>query len=106
MRDFKTFTSKAILKQVAEGNNNRKKWIMEMFAKEATTIKRNDYNKVWQDGNHPILLDTNNILDTRLHYLHSNPIEQGIVSNAIDYIYSSASDYAGDKGLLDLLLIE
>ena len=48
----------------------------------------------------------NNILDARLVYLHNNPIEQGIVSNAIDYNYSSARDYAGDKGLLHLLLIE
>lgn len=35
-----------------------------------------------------------------------NPVESGIVDNPEDYLYSSARDYAGSKGLIDVLFIE
>ena len=93
LRDFKTFTSKAIAKQLAAGNDSRKEWILPLFKAEAAKIKRVDGYKVWQDGNHPIQLDTNKMLDERLNYLHQNPVEQGFVYKAEDYVYSSAKDY-------------
>ena len=73
---------------------------------EASKIKRASNKKVWQDGNHPIQLDTNKMLDDRLNYLHQNPVEQGLVYNDYDYIYSSAKDYANEKGLLEIELIQ
>lgn len=106
IRDFKTFTSKAIAKQLENGNDSRKDWILELFKEEANSIKRVKGYKVWQDGNHPVQLVTNNMLDVRLNYLHKNPVKAGIVSNEEDYVYSSAKDYANAKGLLDIELIE
>lgn len=106
IRDFKKFTSKSIIHELLQGNDPRKEWILWMFSKKADEIKRNKSYKVWQDGNHPILLDTNKMIDQRLDYLHNNPVKQGIVANSYDYLYSSAGDYAGNKGLLRLELIE
>ena len=106
MRDFKTFTSKAITKQIEQGNDSRKEWMLEIFKLEASKIKRASNYKVWQDGNHPIQLDTNKMLDDRLNYLHQNPVEQVLVYNDYDYIYSSAKDYANEKGLLEIELIQ
>ncbi len=106
MRDFKTFTNKESIKQLKTGNDSRKEWMLNIFAQAAQTIKRNKEYKVWQDGNHPIHLDNNNMLDERLNYLHQNPVSSGIVSNGVDYYYSSAGDYSGIKGLLDLVMIE
>jgi hypothetical protein len=40
-----------------------------------------------------------------LDYLHNNPVEEGLVFRAEQYVYSSAVDYAGGKGLLDIMLI-
>jgi hypothetical protein len=34
------------------------------------------------------------------------PVEEGLVFRAEDYEYSSATDYAGGKGLLDIFVIE
>jgi putative transposase len=106
MRDFKKHTSKKIIKELTTGNDSRKEWVLNIFKQEAAQIKRNTNYKVWQDGNHPILLDTNIMLDQRLNYLHNNPIEQGIVFNLFDYAYSSAADYAGEKGMLEIFKIE
>ena len=34
------------------------------------------------------------------------PIKEHLVLNAEDYPYSSARDYAGEKGLLDVILVD
>ncbi len=60
---------------------------------------------MWQDGNHPIELATNKMREERLHYLHHNPVEAGLVWRPEDYCYSSAIDYAGGQGYLEVELI-
>jgi REP-associated tyrosine transposase len=54
-------------------------------------LKRIKNYKVWQDGNHPVELDANNMLDQRLNYLHNNPVEQGVVFATEDYTYTHMS---------------
>lgn len=46
------------------------------------------------------------MLDQKLDYLHMHPVKAGIVDDASHYVYSSARDYYGLKGLLELELIE
>ncbi len=53
--------------------------------------------KFWQEPNHAILLDTNEMLDQRINYTHENPVKALMVFNAQDYLFSSARDYAGEK---------
>ncbi len=106
MRDFKKFTSKEIVQQLIHGNDSRKDWILKLFITSAAEINRNKYHKVWQDGNHPVHLDTNKMIDSRLDYLHYNPVQQGWVTKPEDYVYSSAIDYSGGKGLLEINKIE
>ena len=38
----------------------------------------------------------------RLNYLHDNPVRNGLVAEQWDYIYSSAGDYQGRKGLVNI----
>jgi len=116
MRDFKRFTSIELIKELqgnvlhAEnpraGGNKRNKWILELFHKAAKNLNRVNHFKVWQDGNHPIELDSNSILEQKLNYLHNNPVTAGIVYNSEDYVYSSAIDYTGGKGLIDLEMLD
>lgn len=39
---------------------------------------------------------------SKLDYLHLNPVRAGYISKASDYIYSSASNYIKDCGLLSI----
>ena len=48
----------------------------------------------------------NFLMDQKLAYIHNNPVEAGIVDEPESYLYSSARDYAGRKGLLDIEFIE
>lgn len=36
-----------------------------------------------------------------MDYIHNNLVEAGLVFKPEDYVYSSAIDYAGGKGLLE-----
>jgi len=47
-------------------------------------------------------------MDSILYLLpfNLNPVEEGLVFRAEDYVYSSAIDYSGDKGMLDIFVIE
>jgi len=51
-------------------------------------------------------LSNNKIMDQKLDYIHNNPVKAGFVSLPEDYLYSSARDYAGEKGLLEIMFIE
>jgi len=99
MRDFKKFTSKKIITAIKENlQESRKEWLLEKFlTKEGIHF--------WGTDNHPIELWSNSVISQKLDYLHNNPVEEGLVFRAEQYVYSSAVDYAGGKGLLDIILI-
>ncbi len=41
----------------------------------------------------------------KINYIHQNSVEVGLVYRAEDYLYSSAADYAGEKGILDGVIV-
>jgi REP element-mobilizing transposase RayT len=100
LRDFKKFTSKEIVKAIAENSQeSRQEWLLRCF-------KTKEGIRFWQDGNHPIELCNHEIIAEKLNYLHQNPVKAGIVFQPYEYVYSSATDYAGIKGLLDISLLD
>ena len=96
IRDFKKFTSKALIKAIRENpQESRKEMLMTQFVKPAGT-------QFWRRDNKPIELWSNEVITQKLQYIHENPVEAGFVFKPEDYIYSSAYDYAGGKGMLDV----
>ncbi|MBL3547088.1 hypothetical protein JML65_05815 [Chryseobacterium sp. KMC2] len=55
--------------------------------------------------NKPIELWSNKVIRQKINYIHQNPIEAGLVFRAEDCSYSSAIDYADEKGLLDDIVV-
>ncbi len=77
---------------------------VEAFRKAGENLNRIGDYKLWQDGNHPVELDTNLFIDQKVNYIHQNPVETEIVTEPHHFLYSSARDYTGIKGLLDVVL--
>ena len=102
IRDFKKFTAKAIVKQIKEEPESRREWMLRHFAFRATAIERVKDFKFWEDGSHAILLDTPLKWEQRFSYLHNNPVKGGLVAEPHHYLLSSALDYAGIKGLVNI----
>ena len=100
IRDFKKFTAKELVKAISDNpQESRKMGLLEKF-------KTKEGIRFWQSGNYPIEIWSNTVINQKLEYIHQNPLEEGIVFHPEDYVYSSAYDYAGGKGLLDICLIE
>lgn len=86
---------------------SRKEWMLEMFSDVADGLKRVKNYKVWQDGNHPELIFSNEFLQQKLDYVHLNPVVAEFVDEPEYYWYSSARDYyTNQKGLLEVELLE
>jgi hypothetical protein len=64
---------------------------------------RNEKYQLWKHDSHPIELSSPAFTQQKIDYIpaclpagrHQNPVEAGLVYRAEDYIYSSASNYAG-----------
>jgi len=103
--DFKKFTSKAIIKSIQTDVESRREWMLDLFKHHADSHKRNTGYQFWTHENHAIVLYTNSFIEDKLTYLHENPVRAGLVENPEDYLYSSAQNYAGRTGLLDVVLL-
>ena len=101
IRDFKKFTASKI-SDLTEANEKYHEYF-KVFQNSATEIKRNKHVKVWQDGYHPEIIFSNKFFFQKLNYIHNNPIVAGLASNAEDYYYSSARNYAGLDAPLEII---
>jgi len=107
IRDFKKYTSVHVCKAIESNvQESRREWMLWMFSRLASKSKKHTKYSFWQNEYHPIELSTNEMMNQKLNYIHENPVKEGIVYNAEDYMYSSAIDYAGGKGKIDVSFIE
>lgn len=93
VRDFKKYTNKKLIEAITSYNESRKEWLLNKFSYEAKRINRASKFKVWQDGFHPILLDSGNKIMQKLNYIHNNPLETDLIYNAEDWKHSSYNAY-------------
>jgi putative transposase len=102
IRDFKKFTSKAIISEIKNGAESRRQWMLELFEKSGGDAAKNKTFKVWQTGNHALELYSEKFTWEKVNYIHQNPVKAEFVRNAEDWRYSSASNYAElEKLILD-----
>ncbi len=102
IRDFKKFTAKNILDKIQAVPESRKEWMLESFKLAAEKHTRNKNYQFWQYGNHAEEIYSNKFMWSKLDYIHLNPVRAGLVEKASHYIYSSASNYINDSGLLKI----
>lgn len=105
-RDFKKYTATKIVRELDRIGESRREWLLRAFTQSGKKLKRIKNFKVWQDGNQPKGIETNYFLDEKLEYIHNNPVDAEIVDEAASYLYSSARDYAGNKGLLEVEFLD
>lgn len=104
IRDFKKFTAKRIIKKIESEPESRRVWMLNQFEYAGKNLQRIKKYKFWKDDNHAIELESH-MIDSRLDYIHENPVNAMIVEEPGHYVFSSAKDYCGSKGLVDLELI-
>jgi len=106
LRDMKKFTSKNLITEISNNEKeSRKEWMLAIFKNAGNYNSNNKDFQFWQQDNRPIELWSNEVIQQKLTYIHNNPVVMGLVDEPWHWKYSSALDYAGGKGLLDLNLI-
>ena len=96
VRDFKKFTAKEILKLVIENTQeSRKEWLLMIFKYHAKFNKRVEKFQFWTHENHAIELTNNEMIESRVNYIHQNPLRAGYVEQDHEYVNSSAKNFAG-----------
>ncbi len=103
IRDLKSYTSRHIRKYMEHNpQESRKEWLLTMMKKAGKKITNNKDFQFWQQHNHPIELNTIEITQQRIDYIHNNPVAAGFVEYPADWLYSSAKDYEDRKGLIEI----
>ena len=93
MRDFNRFTSQRITSLLEE---MRRTDILALFRSAAIKEGRGNHYKLWQEGFHPIAIDTGKFFEEKLNYLHENPVRKGFAEHPEYWRYSSARNYLLD----------
>jgi REP element-mobilizing transposase RayT len=60
-------------------------------------------HQVWQEGNHPQQIASDEMMLQKLEYIHNNPLERGYVDDPVHWKYSSARNYARLQGLIEVI---
>lgn len=105
MRDLKRHSSEmlhlAIQKHPGE---SRREWLLWMM--ERAGRQHGKSFQLWQAENHPQELNNASIAHQKKDYIHNNPVTAGFVVRPEDWLYSSARDYNGSKGMLDIIQLD
>lgn len=104
MRDFKKFTSKKMVELMLQEPESRRVWMHRKFEYAGGKRHGLDGFKVWQNGYHAIELTSLELFHQKIDYIHNNPVKAEFVEEPCHYIYSSASAYSGEKGMLPIVL--
>ncbi len=102
--EFKKFTARIILADIDAEPEIRRIWIMKKFEEAGRSLRLTDKLQVWQTENHSVSIELENsdMINDQLHFIHGDPVRDRIVTSAEDYLYSSARDYTGIKGLVNV----
>jgi len=59
--------------------------------------------QVWQEGSQPKQIQSDEMMWQKLEYMHNNPVDRGYVDDPLHWRYSSARNYAGQPGLIEVV---
>ncbi len=99
MQRFKSYTAKEILTFLQIRKATR---LLRQLAFFKRPHKTDSTYQVWEEGNHPQLIESAAVLRQKLDYIHQNPVKRGYVDLAEHWRYSSARNYAGGEGLIEV----
>lgn len=99
LANFKSFTARKCIDFYLAQNME---WILkELKANKLPGRKDRDY-QFWQEGHHPQMITDREMMRQKVEYIHANPVRRGYVDEAEQWRYSSARNYQGEAGLLEV----
>ncbi len=96
---FKAFTAKEIIAHLENHGGDKMLELLALFKRAHKTETR---YQVWEEGSHPQLIESEEVMRQKLDYIHQNPVKRGYVDRPEHWRYFSARNYAGMEGLIEV----
>lgn len=96
---FKSYTAKQFIAYFEQHRSSR---LLELLALFKRVYKQESTYQVWEEGSHPQMIESEVVMKQKLDYMHQNPVKRGYVDRAEHWRYSSARNYAGLEGLIEV----
>ncbi|AMK78677.1 MULTISPECIES: REP-associated tyrosine transposase [Methylomonas] len=100
MQRFKAYTAKQIIAYLQQSGSEQ---VLELLALLKRPHKTESEYQVWEEGSHPQLIESEAAMRQKLDYIHLNPVKRGYVDLPEHWRYSSARNYAGLEGLIEVV---
>ncbi len=100
MQNFKSYTARRIIDFLKQKSSET---LLRQLKSEKLRHKTDSEYQVWQEGSHPKQIRNYDVMRQKLEYLHYNPVKRGYVDDPTHWRYSSARNYIGKKGLIDVI---
>lgn len=100
IKDFKSFTARQLI-DLLEARSAET--ILSQLRAHKLTHKRESNYQFWQEGSHPQQIQNEEMMRQKLDYIHYNPVKRGYVDEPEYWRYSSARNYAGREGLIEVI---
>jgi len=97
---FKSYTARRIIDEMERRGFST---LLEELRYFKLRHKIDQAYQLWQEGSHPQQIDGEEMMGQKLEYMHGNPLRRGYVDEDVHWRYSSARNYAGMKGLIEVV---
>jgi len=99
IKEFKSFTARKVIDYLMDHHSVH---LLERLKKAKLSHKTDSTYQVWQEGSHPQEIFSEKMLLQKIEYIHNNPVRRGYVVEQKHWNYSSAKNYDGETGLLEV----
>jgi len=100
MQRFKSFTAREIIALLESRGDFG---LLRLLKDLKRPHKTQSEHQLWEEGSHPQMIESDVVMRQKLDYLHNNPVERGYVDRPEDWRYSSARNYIGREGLIEVV---
>jgi REP element-mobilizing transposase RayT len=96
---FKSYTARRIIDHLQSAKAMR---LLELLALFKRGHKTQSEHQFWEEGSHPQRIESQAVMRQKLDYIHYNPVKRGFVDLPEHWRWSSARDYSGSCGLIEV----
>ena len=100
LQNSKSFTARRIIDLLKE---RKAVTLLRQLRETKLNHKKQSEYQVWQEGGKPKQIQNDEMMWQKIEYIHRNPVERGFVDDPIHWRWSSARNYVGMPGLVDVV---
>jgi putative transposase len=97
---FKSYSARRIIDELNSRGGDTLLAELQFFKKQH---KQDQRYQLWQEGSYPKQIKDDAMMLQKLEYMHNNPLRRGYVDEPAHWRYSSARNYAGKPGLIEVI---